>query len=151
VLHSLANRSKTASSAIPAPSSALSPRHPGRSCRSGGKSICQIAGCAERLVGNFISRHPGFLLLRRFDIIPFYRFTGVYMNKSIAPKLTIHASGHVRFIEVPSVRAEALLKFLRSRGISISPPCPHREGTDSIELGKGVQAETVQALLDQWA
>jgi hypothetical protein len=73
------------------------------------------------------------------------------MADNKAAKLTVSVSGRMLFIEVPSTRSEALLRYLRSKGISSSPPSPHREGTDSIELGRTVKAEVVQALLDKWA
>jgi hypothetical protein len=67
-----------------------------------------------------------------------------------AAKLTVTVSGKMLFIEVPSTRSEALLRYLRSKGVTSSPPSPHRQGTDSIELGRSVQAEVVQTLLDKW-
>lgn len=73
------------------------------------------------------------------------------MSDKKAPSLTVSVSGRMLFIEVPSTRAEALLRYLRSKGVSSSPPSPHREGTDSIELGKSMKADAVQTLLDKWA
>ena len=73
------------------------------------------------------------------------------MSDNKAARLTVSVSGHMLFIEVPSTRAEALLRYLRSKGVSSSPPSPHREGTDSIELGRSMKAEVVQAILNKWA
>ncbi len=73
------------------------------------------------------------------------------MHTKQSDKLTVSASGKTLLIEVPSGRAEALLRYLRSRGVSTSPPSPYRSGTDTIVLGRGMKAQAVQILLDQWA
>lgn len=72
------------------------------------------------------------------------------MSENHPDKLTVTVSGKTLFIQVPSDKATALSKFLRSRGIPTSPPSPCCGDTDSIELGKGTNAQTVQTLLDQW-
>ena len=69
----------------------------------------------------------------------------------MSEKLKVHTAGTRRYIDVPSSRAASLHSYLRAHGIASSPPEPSSTDIDSIELAKGVDIKTIQALLDRWA
>ncbi len=73
------------------------------------------------------------------------------MSDNEPESLKVTVSGRVSFIEVPSHRAEALMKYLRSQGVGVSPPEPCCTATDIVVLRKGTNAIAIQALLDQWS
>lgn len=65
-------------------------------------------------------------------------------------KLRVEQDGNRRYISVPSAQAGDLHAYLRSNRVFSSPPEPVYTGTDFIELGHGVDVESVQTLLDAW-
>lgn len=72
------------------------------------------------------------------------------MSKHKRNKLLVTVSGQVSYIQVPSDQSEALMKYLRSRGIITASPELCFGDTDSLALQKGTDAKVVQALLDVW-
>jgi hypothetical protein len=64
--------------------------------------------------------------------------------------LKIVMAGGCGYINVNSGEAEALSRFLRSRGVTCSPPQPSSTGIDSIQVARGVDATFVQDLLNRW-
>lgn len=64
--------------------------------------------------------------------------------------LSVNEDGKRRFITVPCERANDLHLYLRSNRVHSEPPQPAYTGFDYIELGKGTNADSVQALLDAW-
>lgn len=65
--------------------------------------------------------------------------------------LHVSSEGGRRFIQVSSGQAAELHTYLRSKGIGAAPPEPSSTNMENIELRRGVDVGTVQALLDQWA
>lgn len=72
------------------------------------------------------------------------------MSKNKRNKLSVTVSGQVSYIQVPSDQSEALMKYLRSRGVITASPEMCFGNTDSIALQKGTDAKAVQVLLDAW-
>jgi hypothetical protein len=66
-------------------------------------------------------------------------------------KLHVEEDGKRRYISVPSKRSGDLHAYLRSHRIFSAPPEPAYTGTDYVELPRGVDADSVQTLLDAWS
>jgi len=73
------------------------------------------------------------------------------MSTKRSSKLRVEGSGAGHCIRVPSSRAEALHAYLRAHCVLSSPPQPCTAEVDSIQLGKGMDLDAVQALLDRWS
>ena len=73
------------------------------------------------------------------------------MSEPSSGKPTVSTAGKHLFIEVKSSRAIVLCTYLRQNGIVAEAPAPSCTGFDSIQLGKGMKLENVEALLDRWA
>lgn len=72
------------------------------------------------------------------------------MSIKNASSLRLIAAGSCSYIDVVAGHGEALSRFLRSRGVTCSPPQPSSDGVDSIEVARGVDTKFVQKLLDGW-
>jgi len=64
--------------------------------------------------------------------------------------LSVVKGNSQNYINVHATRGEALARFLRSRGVTCSPPQPCSDEMDSIEVARGVDVQFVQKLLDGW-
>ena len=72
------------------------------------------------------------------------------MAKTKKNKLRVEAAGGRRYISVPAAEAHDLHQYLRNHRVHSAPPAPYYTGFDSIELAKGIDVASVQALLDAW-
>jgi hypothetical protein len=72
------------------------------------------------------------------------------MAKKKKTTLLVQEDGKRRYISVPTERANDLHEYLRSNRVRSAPPEPAYTGVDHIELAKGSNVESVQALLDIW-
>ncbi len=72
------------------------------------------------------------------------------MSKPKKKLLCVEASGSTCFINISQSSAQELHLYLRSHGVRSAPPEPSYTGFDRIELGKGVDPQQVQRLLDAW-
>ncbi len=72
------------------------------------------------------------------------------MSAQKTAKLKVISSATRNYINVPSSRANALHNYLRAYSLPISPPQPSSTDIETIDLGKGLDVKTVQALLDKW-
>jgi hypothetical protein len=70
------------------------------------------------------------------------------MSRADKPKVS--SEGRRQFIIIASDRARALHAYLRQHCVLCDPPDPSSTGVDVIELNKGMNVTTVQALLDVW-
>ena len=73
------------------------------------------------------------------------------MSRSESPKPQVSSVGRRSFVTVASARSADLHAYLRDHHVRCDPPDPCSTGTDVIEVGKSMDAERVQALLDSWA
>lgn len=65
-------------------------------------------------------------------------------------KLTVQTAGNRRYLEIHPAIGLALCQYLRSHGITCSPPNPSSTDLHCIELPKGSDLKTVQTILDRW-
>lgn len=72
------------------------------------------------------------------------------MSAPISDVLTMVTGGNQNYINVHPTMGEALARFLRSRGVTCSPPQPCSDENDSIEVARGVDVNYVQKLLTGW-
>ena len=63
-------------------------------------------------------------------------------------KLRVEVDGMRHFISVAEDRANDLHAYLREKGVHSAPPQPASTGFDCIELAKGADPASVQALLN---
>ena len=66
------------------------------------------------------------------------------------PKYSLLSEGRLHFVTIASDHAVELNVYLRSLGIRTEPPEPYQTNVDCIHLGRGVNAQAVQAVLDRW-
>ena len=72
------------------------------------------------------------------------------MSAPIPAVLTVVKGGNQNYINVHPTRGEELARFLRSRGVTCTPPQPCSDENDSIEVARAVDVNYVQKLLNDW-
>jgi len=68
----------------------------------------------------------------------------------MAEKITILSSGSRQYIEIHPARGLELCQYLRSHGVTCSPPNPSSMDVHCIELPKGYDMKRIQTILDRW-
>ena len=65
-------------------------------------------------------------------------------------KLKVVTVGNRSYIDVHPDKGMALSRYLRSHGVTCSPPQPSSKDVDSIELDRGADVKGIKLLLDEW-